>query len=86
MPSTRITHNPGTHVDHNEAGRQKCELHHSVKSALTREGESAICGQCGVEGWHYLFLGRAGQGRKALRRKHIKWSSLKDENTFYRIR
>lgn len=61
VPSTRITHNPGTHVDHNEAGRQKCELHHSVKSALTREGESAICGQCGVEGWHYLFLG--GQGR-----------------------
>lgn len=32
MPSTRITHNPGTHVDHNEAGRQKCELYHSVKS------------------------------------------------------
>lgn len=26
VPSARITHNPGTQVDHSEAGRQKCEL------------------------------------------------------------
>lgn len=27
VPSARITHNPGTGVDHREAGVQKCELY-----------------------------------------------------------
>lgn len=65
MPSTRITHNPGTGVDHNEAGVQKCELSHSVKSATTKGGESAICGHrgMGVGGMALFFAGQSRAGR-----------------------
>lgn len=37
-----------------------------MKSATTREGESAICGHCGVGGVALFF---PGQGRKALQKK-----------------
>lgn len=79
MPSTRITHNPGTGVDHNEAGVQKCELSHSVKSATTRGGRKCYLWAPGDGcGWDGIIFCWAEQGRKASQRIQHKWQGLKD--------
>lgn len=62
VPSARITHNPGTQVDHNEARRQKCELLTQSEKCSNEGGRRcylrALRGVVGLRGWHYFFLGR----------------------------
>lgn len=69
VPSARITHNPGTQGDQNEAGRQKLNSN-SVKSAITREGESAIYRPwAGGKGWEdgiiFSWAGQEGFTKEA---------------------
>lgn len=74
VPSARITHNPGTQVDHNEARRQKCELLTQSEKCSNEGGRRcylrALRGEVGAEGVALLFPGQAGRLHKG---SSLKW-------------
>lgn len=73
VPSARITHNPGTQVTHNQAGR-KAEMWTRTHCERPNEGKGlGLFKAPRRRGWHYSFLGRAGRLHKE---KQKAWGML----------